>query len=55
LFLNKLDGNKIIGYNAGAHKEGWLVYDAFATVKTELHDIKMFQVNRDSEFENEFL
>jgi len=53
--LVDLFNREIIGYSAGMHKNAQLVYDAFATVKTDLRKIQMFHSDRGSEFKNELL
>jgi len=53
--LVDLFNREIIGYSAGIHKDAQLVYDAFATVKTDLRNIQMFHSDRGSEFKNELL
>lgn len=53
--LVDLFNREIIGYSAGIHKNAQLVYDAFATVKTNLRKIQMFHSDRGSEFKNELL
>lgn len=47
-----LFNRQIIGYSAGARKHAELVCDAFTTVDTDLHKIKMFHTDRGSEFNN---
>ena len=53
--LVDLFNREIIGYSAGVHKDAQLVYDAFATVKTNLRKIQMFHTDRGSEFKNKLL
>ncbi len=53
--LVDLFNREIIGYSAGIHKDAQLVYDAFATVRTDLRNIQMFHSDRGSEFKNELL
>ena len=53
--LVDLFNREIIGYSAGIHKDAQLVYDAFATVKTDLRNIQMFHSDRGSEFKNQLL
>lgn len=50
--LLDLFNRQIIGYSAGGRKTAELVYDAFATVNTNLHNIQMFHTDRGSEFNN---
>lgn len=53
--LVDLFNREIIGYSAGVHKDAQLVYDAFATVKTDLSNIQMFHSDRGGEFKNELI
>ena len=53
--LVDLFNREIIGYSAGIHKNAQLVYEAFATVKTDLGNIQMFHSDRGSEFKNELV
>lgn len=53
--LVDLFNREIIGYSAGIHKDAPLVYNAFATVKTDLRNIQIFHSDRGSEFNNELL
>lgn len=53
--LVDLFNREIIGYSAGIHKDAQLVYDAFATVQTDLRKIQMFHSDRGSEFKNELI
>lgn len=53
--LLDLFNREIIGYSAGPHKNAELVYDAFATVDTNLRNIKMFHTDRGSEFNNSLI
>jgi len=50
-----LFNREIIGFSAGLHKTAQLVYDAFASVKTDLNNIKMFHTDRGSEFKNQLV
>ena len=43
--LVDLFNREIIGHSAGTHKNAELVYDAFATVQTELSNIQMFHTD----------
>ena len=43
--LVDLFNREIIGHSAGSRKNAELVYDAFATVQTELSDIEMFHTD----------
>jgi putative transposase len=53
--LVDLFNREIIGYSAGIHKDAQLVYEAFATVQTDLRNIQMFHSDRGSEFKNELV
>lgn len=53
--LVDLFNREIIGYSAGIHKDAQLVYEAFATVQTDLGNIQMFHSDRGSEFKNELI
>lgn len=53
--LLDLFNRQIIGYSAGIHKDAELVYDAFATVDTDLRNIQMFHTDRGSEFNNSLI
>lgn len=53
--LVDLFNREIIGHSAGMHKNSDLVYDAFATVPTELGNIQMFHTDRGSEFNNQLI
>ena len=53
--LVDLFNREIIGYSAGIRKDAQLVYDAFATVQTDLRKIQMFHSDRGSEFKNELI
>lgn len=53
--LIDLFNREIIGYSAGIHKDAQLVYDAFATVKTDLRNIQMFHSDRGNEFKNKLI
>lgn len=53
--LVDLFNREIIGYSAGNHKDAQLVFDAFATVQTDLRNIQMFHSDRGSEFKNELV
>lgn len=53
--LLDLFNRQIIGYSAGPHKNAELVYDAFATVDTDLRNIMMFHTDRGSEFNNSLI
>jgi len=51
--LVDLFNREIIGYSEGVHKNAQLVYDAFATVRTDLRKIQMFHSDRGSEVRQE--
>jgi putative transposase len=53
--LVDLFNREIIGYSVGPNKDANLVYDAFATVKTNLAEIQMFHTDRGSEFNNQLI
>ncbi|MPM93351.1 IS3 family transposase ISClsp1 [bioreactor metagenome] len=53
--LVDLFNREIIGYSAGSHRDAQLVYDAFATVKTDLRRIQMFHSDRGREFKNDLI
>ena len=53
--LVDLFNREIIGYSAGVHKNAELVFDAFATVHTDLNRIHMFHTDRGSEFNNQII
>lgn len=53
--LVDLFNREIIGHSAGTRKNAELVYDAFATVQTELSNIQMFHTDRGSEFKNQLI
>ncbi len=47
-----LFNREIIGYSAGPNKNAQLVYQALATIKTDLNHVQMFHTDRGSEFKN---
>lgn len=53
--LVDLFNREIIGYSAGVHKNAELVFDAFATVHTDLNRIQLFHTDRGSEFKNQII
>ena len=53
--LLDLHNREIVGYSCGKHKDAKLVYDAFATIKTNLTHIGIFHTDRGSEFKNYLL
>ena len=42
-----------IGYSCSKHKNAQLVYDAIATIKTNLKNLQIFHTDRGSEFKND--
>lgn len=50
--LLDLHNREIVGYSCGRHKNALLVYNALATVKTNLNNFSMFHTDRGSEFKN---
>lgn len=50
--LLDLHNREIVGYSCGRHKDAQLVYDAMATVKTDLRRFSIFHTDRGSEFKN---
>jgi putative transposase len=53
--LVDLFNREIIGHSAGPHKDAQLVYQAIASVRTDLHQIQMFHTDRGSEFKNKLI
>lgn len=53
--LLDLYNREIVGYSCGKHKDAKLVYEAFATVKTNLNKFSIFHTDRGSEFKNDLL
>lgn len=53
--LVDLFNREVIGYSAGVHKNAELVFDAFATVHTDLNRIQVFHTDRGSEFKNQII
>jgi transposase InsO family protein len=53
--ITDLYNREILGYSAGANKSAELVYKAFASIKHNLSDIKIFHTDRGSEFKNELI
>lgn len=41
-----LFNREIIGYSAGPNKDALLVYRAFASIQTDLHNIQLFHTDR---------
>lgn len=50
-----LFNREIIGYSAGPNKTADLVYKALASIKGNLHNIKMFHTDRGKEFDNKLI
>jgi transposase InsO family protein len=50
--LLDLHNREIVGYSCGKHKDAQLVYNAIATVKTNLSNLQIFHTDRGSEFKN---
>jgi putative transposase len=50
--LLDLHNREIVGYSCGRHKDAQLVYDALATVKTNLKNFSVLHTDRGSEFKN---
>ncbi|MGI1660579.1 MULTISPECIES: IS3 family transposase [unclassified Dehalobacter] len=53
--LVDLFNREIIGQSCGKAKDAALVYRAFASVKSNLHNIRMFHTDRGSEFKNQLI
>jgi len=51
-FILDLFNREIIGYSAGPNKTSALVHEAFASIKTDLKNIKIFHTDRGNEFKN---
>ena len=47
-----LHNREIIGFSAGTKKDATLVYQAFASIKTNLKNISIFHTDRGNEFKN---
>ncbi|KGR76228.1 transposase [Ureibacillus sinduriensis BLB-1 = JCM 15800] len=54
LFVD-LFNREIIGHSAGPNKTAALVYQALASIKGDLHNIKMFHTDRGKEFDNKLI
>ncbi|MFL2120288.1 IS3 family transposase [Marinilactibacillus psychrotolerans] len=54
-FILDLFNREIIGYSAGPNKTADLVLQALATVKGDLHTVKVFHTDRGKEFDNHIL
>lgn len=50
-----LFNREIIGFSVGVHKNAELVFDAFATVYTDLNRIQLFHTDRGGEFDNHII
>lgn len=50
--LLDLHNREIVGYSCGRHKDAQLVYDALATVKSNLNSFSIFHTDRGSEFKS---
>ena len=50
-----LFNREIIGHSCGRAKDAVLVYKAFASIKTNLHDIQLFHTDRGNEFKNRLI
>lgn len=53
--LIELFNREIIGYSSGKNKDAKLVYKAFASIKTNLSNIKIFHTDRGNEFKNKVI
>ena len=53
--LVDLFNREIIGYSCGPNKDASLVKKAFSTVKTNLHQIKIFHTDQGNEFKNKII
>lgn len=53
--LIDLFNRELIGYSTGQNKDAKLVYKAFASVKTNLSNIKIFHTDRGNEFKNKLI
>ena len=53
--LLDLFNREIVGYSCGRHKDAGLVYEALASVKTNLNNLGVFHTDRGSEFKNYML
>ena len=53
--LVDLFNREIIGHSCGRAKDAALVYQAFASIKANLHDIYLFHTDRGSEFKNRLI
>jgi len=53
--LIDLFNRELIGYSSGKNKDAKLVYKAFASIKTDLSNIKIFHTDRGNEFKNKVI
>lgn len=53
--LVDLYNREIIGHSVGLHKDAFLVYRAFASVKGDLRKVQLFHTDRGSEFKNKLI
>ncbi len=53
--LVDLFNREIIGYSAGPRKDAKLVYQAIASIQTDLNRIQMFHTDRGNEFKNKLI
>ncbi|WP_438271016.1 IS3 family transposase [Sporolactobacillus mangiferae] len=53
--LVDLYNREIIGYSSGPNKDAQLVYQAFATVKSDLNHLELFHTDRGNEFKNKLI
>ncbi len=51
-FILDLYNREIIGHSAGRHKTSALVHEAFASIKSNLKNIRVFHTDRGNEFKN---
>jgi len=52
-FILDLYNREIIGYSAGPHKTAALVHEAFASIQSDLENIRIFHTDRGHEFKNQ--
>lgn len=50
-----LFNREIIGYSAGKNKTAELVYQALASIQTNLSNVKMFHTDREKKFDNKLI
>ncbi|GIN63872.1 hypothetical protein J27TS8_38650 [Robertmurraya siralis] len=46
---------EIVGFSTRPNKDALLVYRAFASIKVDLHKIKLFHTDRENEFKNKLI